>query len=103
MTNPLSHCPELTINGEPHRLKLTLGALAEIEQAIGGGDFEALKARLANPSVNDLILILHALIGGGGGMLALEVLRAADIDLSEASAAVAETFKALSGETGGAS
>ena len=87
--------PEILVNGEPHKLKLTLGALAKIEAAVGGGDFEALKKRLEAPRVSDLVLILHALIAGGGKDLAIEVLRTSDVDLTEASNAIAEAFKAI--------
>ncbi|MEL7486434.1 MAG: GTA-gp10 family protein [Pseudomonadota bacterium] len=90
--------PEILINGAPQKLRLTLGALAAIEEAVGGGDFEALKTRLQNPRVSDLILILHALIGGGGGTLGVEALKAADIDFAAASEAVAKAFKALEGD-----
>ena len=95
MTAAPGACPEVSINGERHRLRLTLGALAAIEDVVGGGDFETLKARLSKPSVSDLIIILQALITGGGGALAVETLKAADIDLAEASAAIADAFKAL--------
>ena len=83
------------IDGEERRLKLTLGALAEIERELGGGDFERLKARLAAPSVGDLLVMLRALIEGGGARLSLEALKAADIDLAEAAGAVAEAFGGL--------
>ncbi len=84
----------VTIDGEPRPLRLTLGALAEIEAAFGG-DFAAFKERLKNPRVADIIVILHALVGGGGARIALEALKASDIDFAEASRAIAETFAAL--------
>ena len=87
--------PAVTINGEARPLRLTLGALCEIEEALGGGDFDVLKKRLARPSVGDLIVILHALLGGGGASLTVEALKASDIDLSEAARAVANAFTAL--------
>jgi len=88
-------CPEITINGEVHRLKLTLGALANIEDLLGGGDFSVLQERLKAPRVADLILILHALIGGGGKTIAIEALKASDVDLTAAAKAIAEAFKGL--------
>lgn len=92
MTQPT---PEILINGEKHPLRLTLGALATIEKAVGDGDFEKLTARLQRPSVSDLILILHALVGGGGKDIAIEVLRASDVDLGLAASAISEAFKAM--------
>lgn len=98
-----AHLPdeaEIVVNGERKRLRLTLGALAEIEDAFGG-DFEALRARLKNPRVSDLLMILHALIAGGGAPLALDALKASDIDFAAAAAAVAKAFRCLSQEAPG--
>ena len=90
MIHPIS----IKINGEDKPLRLTLGALAEIEDALGG-DIESLKTRLANPRVADLLIILNALLRGGGVSLSLEALKAADVDLAAAADAIAKTFKAL--------
>lgn len=89
---------EITINGVATPLRLTLGALATIETALGG-DAETLSERLKKPRVSDILLILHALIGGGGGALTLEALKASDIDIAEAARAVAKAFSTL-GEEG---
>lgn len=86
---------DIVINGEARRLKLTLGALAEIEAVLGQGDFETLRARLARPKVSDLLIILRALIEGGGTRLTIEALKAADIDAGKAAAAVAAAFAEL--------
>ncbi len=93
----MTHRPgdaEITINGEPMRLRLTLGALAQIEDALGG-DFDALQARLKNPRISDVILILHALLAGGGAGLSLQLLKASDVDLAQAARAIAAAFQAL--------
>ncbi|VAW06618.1 hypothetical protein MNBD_ALPHA05-2349 [hydrothermal vent metagenome] len=93
----MTHRPgdaEITINGEPHKLRLTLGALAQIEDALGG-DFDALQARLQAPRINDVILILHALLTGGGAGLSLQLLKASDVDLAQAARAIAAAFQAL--------
>jgi len=84
----------LKINGEAHPLRLTLGALADIEAAFGG-DVDAMTARLKNPRVADILIVLHALLVGGGAALTLEALKASDIDLAEAARAVAKAFEAL--------
>ena len=89
------HDSQIVINGEAHPLRLTLGALAQIETALGGGDFEALQARLAKPSVSDMIAILHALLMGAGAQMPLAVLKASDVDLAEAARAIASAFSAL--------
>ena len=85
----------IRIDGEERPLRLTLGALADIEDALGG-DFEALKERLKRPRVGDVLLILHALLAGGGATLTLEALRASKVDIAEAARAIAEAFAALS-------
>ena len=88
----------IAINGEPHSLKLTLGALAEIEKALGG-DFDALSERLKSPRIGDVITILHALLIGGGHPLPASVLRAADIDFADAATAIAQVFEGFSPAT----
>lgn len=85
----------ITIDGEAHLLRLTLGALAEIEDKIGEGSLDALRNRLAAPRISDLLLILHALLFGGGTAMSLAALKASDIDLEEASLAIASAFKSF--------
>lgn len=94
MTHPRGDV-RLTINGEEKTLRLTLGALADIEDRLGGGDLTALQARLKNPRVADIILVLHALLVGGGAALTLEALKASDLDLGEATRAIARAFESL--------
>lgn len=89
---------DILIEGKPYRLRLTLGALAHLEAEIGGGDFEALRERLKRPSAGDLLLILHALIAGGGEAMALDFLEASDVDFADAARAVGKAFNALAGE-----
>ena len=93
MLHPLCE-PNIEINGEAHALRLTLGALAQIEDALGG-DFGALQERLKSPRFADIIVILHALLAGGGSTLTLEALKAAEIDAGDAARAIAEAFAAL--------
>jgi hypothetical protein len=91
---------DILINGERHRLRLTLGALAHMEAEIGGGDFEKLRERLKRPSASDLLLVLHALLAGGGTRIALDILKASDVDFAAAAAAIGEAFRALADERG---
>lgn len=84
----------IEIAGERYRLCLTLGALAEIESGLGAENFADLERRLGAPRVADLIVILEALLRGGGhdtGALALE--RQA-LDLTAVARAIAEAFAA---------
>ncbi len=59
---------EAILDGRPHTLCLTLGALAELETAFGVGDLSALVARFETGrlSASDLILVLRAALRGGG-------------------------------------
>lgn len=62
---------DLTIQGETLTLRLTLGALAEIETSFGAPDLATLGERLSQGqlSASDLIRILGAAARGGGHTL----------------------------------
>lgn len=86
--------------GSERRLCLTLGALAEIETALGLESVGALAERMRALSGRDLLVVLAALLRGGGeGALASDLDRAA-VDPREAAEAVARAF-AASGQAGG--
>jgi hypothetical protein len=92
---------DIEIGGEKLRLRLTLGALAHMEEAIGGGDLSRLFERLKAPGAGDLLHLLHALLLGGGHALTLKMLKESDVDIAEAGRAIALAMKALSdGEAG---
>ena len=82
------------LGGAPRRLCLTLGALAELETAFGCDGGEALAARLRAVGARDLLLVLAALLRGGGE--AECAARLADLPLTpaEAAEAVAAAFAA---------
>ena len=83
--------------GEARKVCLTLGALAEIETALGVSGVAALAERMRAMSARDLLAVLAALLRGGGeGSLADELDRAA-IDPVEAAEAVALAFVAARG------
>ena len=87
--------------GGERRLCLTLGALAEIETALGVSGVAGLAERMRALSARDLMAVLAALLRGGGeGALADELARAA-IDPVEAAEAVTLAFTASSGQAGG--
>jgi len=58
----------LMLDGRAHTLRITLGALAELEDAFGAPDLPALAARFAQGRLNarDLAAILGAALRGGG-------------------------------------
>ncbi len=85
----------LRIDGETRTLRLTLGALARLERALGAGGVDALAQRLADPRAEDLLRILEALIGDPA--LDTEALSRADIDPAAAARAIAEAFAEAEG------
>ncbi len=89
------HTAHIVIDGAPRPLRLTLGALAEIEAAFGGQGFDAIVARLKAPGAGDILIILEALLRGGGAGLSREALMASDIDLATAAQAIAAAFGGL--------
>ena len=80
--------------GQPRRLCLTLGALAELETAFGVEGWEALSERLRRLSAKDLIQVLAALLRGGGETEAAAAVAQTAIDFRQAANAVAAAFLA---------
>ncbi|MDP1632796.1 MAG: GTA-gp10 family protein [Caulobacter sp.] len=80
----------VVLAGRQRRLCLTLGALAELETAfdVAGGD--GLAARLRTLSARDLMIVLAALLRGGGE----EPGDLEGVTFGEAAAAVAAGFLA---------
>lgn len=83
--------------GEERRLCLTLGALAEIETALGVSGVADLAERMRTLSARDLMAVLAALLRGGGECALAGELDRAAIDPVEAAEAVALTFTAARG------
>jgi hypothetical protein len=82
----------VVLAGVERRLCLTLGALAEIETALGLESIGALAERMRALSGRDLLVVLAALLRGGGeGELAADLDRAS-VDPREAAEAVAKAF-----------
>jgi hypothetical protein len=84
----------LALHGREYRLCLTLGALAEIEHALGLDDLTMLDARLARPSARDLVRILTALLRGGGEAMSEAEVERLPLDARAMADAVAQTFAA---------
>lgn len=68
MANPWTGEVALTIDGERRALKLTLGALAELEERLGADSLLALVQRFEGGrfSARDVIAVLVAGLRGGG-------------------------------------
>lgn len=79
MVNPWAGEVELVLDGERHVLKLTLGALAELEAVLETGNLVELVARFekgAFSSRDVLALIVAGLRGGGWGGTAKDLVSA---------------------------
>ena len=88
--------------GAERRLCLTLGALAEIETALGTTGFAELAERLRALSACDLMAVLAAVLRGGGEFELAVGLARAPVDPHAAAEAVAVAFAAASsGRAGG--
>ncbi len=81
MGNPWTGEVALDIDGERHRLKLTLGALAELEAGLGSGTLTELVARFESGgfSSRDVLALIVAGLRGGGWQGRAEDLLSAEI------------------------
>jgi len=80
--------------GAERKLCLTLGALAEIETGLGVAGMAALAERMKALSAGDLMVVLAALLRGGGEAALAGELARAPVDPREAAEAVAKAFAA---------
>ena len=82
MANPWAGEVEITLDGVPHRAKLTLGALAELEEALGeAGGMIAMVERFeaGRFTTRDVLALIVAGLRGGGWQGRAEDLRAVGI------------------------
>jgi hypothetical protein len=82
MVNPYTGEVALIVDGERHRLKLTLGALAELEQSLGVGSLVELVERYEGGrfSARDVLALILAGLRGGGWTGDANALAAAEIE-----------------------
>lgn len=80
--NPWAGEVELVIDGQARVLKLTLGALAELEAALDADSLVALVERFEGGrfSSRDVLALILAGLRGGGAVIDREALMHADID-----------------------
>lgn len=81
MANPWAGEVEITLDGEAHQAKLTLGALAELEAAMGTDTLVALVERFETSrfSTRDVLMLIVAGLRGGGWRGTAADLRAVDV------------------------
>lgn len=82
MVNPLAGEVALVLDGERLVLKLTLGALAELEDAMGADSLLALVERFENGRfrARDVMALILAGLHGGGHPVAASRLLSAEIE-----------------------
>ena len=82
MANPWRGDVALVINGQQHVARLTLGALAELEEALDEGSLIALVERFEGNafSSRDVLALLGAGLRGGGSDLSKDDLLQAEIE-----------------------
>lgn len=85
----------VVLAGEVRRLCLTLGALAEIETGLQVTGLAGLAERMRALSAGDLLVVLAALLRGGGERELAEGLADAAVDPREAAEGVARAFAAV--------
>lgn len=85
----------LRIDGRSVTLRLTLGALAELEAAFDCASIDDLAVRLKAGRAGDLLIVLSALVHGGGGDGDVDALARADIDPVAAAQAIAKAFEGV--------
>jgi len=83
--------------GAERRLCLTLGALAEIETGLGLEGLSGLADRMRALSARDLMVVLAALLRGGGERALADELDPAGVEPREAAEAVAQAFATAAG------
>lgn len=80
----------VVLGGQRRRVCLTLGALAEIETGLGVDGLAAVAERMKSLSARDLMVVLTAVLRGGGQVEPDVV----SVDPREAGVAVAQAFAA---------
>ncbi len=83
----------LEAGGRRLTLCLTLGALAEIETEMGVASLAELPERLARLKAGDLVVLLRALLRGGGEREAADAVERLDVAPDAAAKAIACAFE----------
>ncbi len=92
MENPINRPGDvaLIVDEKPVNLRLTLGALAELEQRLNVPNIASLATRIASPAAADILVMLQVLSKAGGTPLDPST---APVNISEMMQAIASVFK----------
>ena len=94
MVNEVRGEVALELGGRQYCLCLTMGALAEIENGLNASSLDELDSRLSVVSASDLVMIIHALLKGGGETLTREETSNLPLDIAAMTTAVGQAFRA---------
>ena len=93
MANVVRGEASLVIEGRERVLCLTLGALAEIETGLVCESLSELSKRLSQLSPTDMLIVLRALVRGGGDADLAVRLETVPVSPGEAARAIADAFR----------
>lgn len=89
MVNNSTNSSKLVINGSEYVLRLSLGALAEIEEEFQLESISALGTLFSESlKIGNLLKLLKSLLVGGGNPLSLEEIKASDIEIADLAEAI---------------
>lgn len=91
--NPVRGDVEIVLSGRARRLRLTFGALAEIEGVLGAQGLAEMGARIRVMTSQELVQVLAALLRGGGEDISTEEVERAQVHLGDVAKAVAAIFQ----------
>jgi hypothetical protein len=94
MPNHIRGDSKLAAGNQQYTLRLTLGALAEIEDALGVASLGEIATRLKTLATADIAAVASALLRGGGHNLSTADVLALDCDLGSIVRAIAGAFTA---------
>jgi hypothetical protein len=98
MTNPLRGETSFLAAGEKFVMRLTLGALAEIESAFNVESLTDLAARLKSFATSDIATVAAALLRAGGHDVTANDVLKLPVDLATIVQAIADVFSMVKSE-----
>lgn len=94
MPNPFRGDSELVAGNKRYTMRLTLGALAEIEDGLGLKSLGDIAARSHSLATSDIAVVASALLRGGGHNISADDVMTLDADLGAIVRAIAGAFQA---------
>ena len=93
MPNRIRGDSELVVGNNRYTMRLTLGALAEIEDALGLSSLSNIATRLKTLATSDVAAVASALLRGGGHALSADDVLKFECDLGSIVRAIAGAFQ----------